>query len=116
MAKGGEVFVLDMGEPVNIYELACALIQDAELIPEKDIKITEIGLRVGEKLNEELHISPQKLSPTSLNRIFVEEPSSLFGAEIKEKLAILTAALNSENDKDIIKKALKKAVPTYQPK
>ena len=116
LAKGGEVFVLDMGEPVSIYELACALIQDAGLIPEQDIKIKEIGLRVGEKLNEELHTSAEELIPTERNRIFVEEPSPPSQAEIEEKLALLSSVIGSEKDGNIIKKALQSAVPTYQSK
>ena len=114
MAKSGEVFVLDMGNPVSIYELACSLILDAGLTPEKDIKIAEIGLRVGEKLNEELHTSTKKLLPTKCNRIFVEAPTATPCREVETALLSLAADLNSEKDKDIIKKALQKAVPTYQ--
>ena len=113
MAKGGEIFVLDMGDAVSIYELACALIQDAGLTPEKDIKIKEIGLRVGEKLNEELHTSAKRLIPTARNRIFVEEPSPLPKAKIEKKLATLAYAIENEADKNAIKNALQCAVRTY---
>ena len=116
MAKGGEVFVLDMWEPVNIYDLAAAIIRDAGLTPEKDIKITEIGLRVGEKLNEELQTSSQKLLPTARNRIFAEEPMPLSKVEIEEALSLLSNVLKDEKDNAAIKKALQSAVPTYQPK
>ena len=116
MARGGEVFVLDMGEPVNIYELAEALIRDAGLVPEKDIKITEIGLRVGEKLNEELGISTKTLLSTAHARIFAEKTSPLSQKEIEEKLKVLTEALANEKNGDGIKKALQFAVPTYTPK
>ena len=116
MAKGGEIFVLDMGEAVSIYELACALIQEAGKIPEKDIQITEIGLRMGEKLNEELQATSQKLLPTVRERIFVEEPSPLPEAEIEEALALLANAVENGMDNDAIKKVLQSAVPTYQPK
>ena len=116
MAKGGEIFVLDMGKPVNIYELAIALIRDAGLEPEKDIKIREIGLRAGEKLNEELQTGIQKLLPTVRNRIFAEESSPLSQTEIEKKLALLTSAIENEKDRNTIKKALQSAVPTYQPK
>ena len=116
MARGGEVFVLDMGEPVNIYELAKALIQDAGFTPEKDIKITEIGLRVGEKLTEELGISTKPLLPTAHARIFVEKASPISKDDIQTKLQILAIALAKEGNKDIIKEALQIAVPTYIPK
>ena len=114
MAKGGEVFVLDMGEPVSIYELACALIRDAGLEPEKDIKITEIGLRVGEKLTEELLCTNQTLFPTTHTRIFVEHSLALSKDDVTKGLAVLSAALADEKNKDKIKKALQIAVPTYQ--
>ena len=116
MAKGGEVFVLDMGEPVNIYELACALIRDAGLVPEKDIQITEIGLRVGEKLTEELCTSNQPLSPTAHAHIFAERSPALSKEEVEKGLAALCAALADEKNKEQIQKALQIAVPSYTPK
>lgn len=116
MAAGGEIFVLDMGEPVNIYDLACTLIRDAGLEPEKDIKIEEIGLRVGEKLTEELRTSSEKLLPTEHTRIFVEKTSPLSKKEIADNLKTLAIALARENKKELIKEALQIAVPTYQPK
>ena len=115
MAQGGEVFVLDMGEPVNIYELAKALICDAGFMPEKDIQITEIGLRVGEKLTEELRTSSQTLFPTAHARIFVEEASTYSQKEIENQLKVLAIAIARENQKELIKEALQIAVPSYQP-
>lgn len=115
MAKGGEIFVLDMGEPVNIYELAKALICDAGFMPEKDIQITEIGLRAGEKLTEELGTSAEKLLPTAHARIFVEEASQSPKDDIQTRLQVLAIALAKEGNKDIIKEALQIAVPSYQP-
>lgn len=116
IAKGGEVFVLDMGEPVNIYDLACALIHEAGLEPEKDIKIVEIGLRVGEKLSEELRTSAQILLPTANERIFVEHAPAIPKKQMKESLMTLAIALANEKNKDIIKEALQIAVPSYTPK
>ena len=113
MATGGEVFVLDMGEPVSIYELACAIIRDAGFEPEKDIKITEIGLRVGEKLTEELRTSAEILLPTKYTRIFVEESAPIPTAVVEDNLKTLSDALAKEEDKEGIKKALQIAVPTY---
>ena len=116
MAVGGEVFVLDMSEPVSIYELAVALIRDAGLEPEKDIKIAEIGLRVGEKLTEELSTSTQALSPTKHARIFVEHSPALPKIVVEEELKALAIGLASEKSMDIVKEALQIAVPTYTPK
>ncbi len=116
MAKGGEIFVLDMGSPVNIYELACALIRDAGLTPEKDIEIVEIGLRAGEKLTEELCGALLPLLPTAHARILVEHSPTLTDGEIEEKLKMLAIALANEKNTDLVKEALQIAVPTYTPK
>ncbi len=116
MAVGGEVFVLDMGEPVCIYDLACALIKDAGLEPEKDIKIEEIGLRVGEKLTEELRTSNQALFPTAHARIFVEHSRALPKTVVREGLKVLAIGIANEKSKDTAREALQIAVPTYQPK
>ena len=113
MAKGGEVFVLDMGDAVSIYELACSLIREAGLVPERDIKITEIGLRVGEKLHEELRTSAQTLLPTTHTRIFVEESAPIPTAVVEDNLKTLADALAKEEGKENIKKALQIAVKTY---
>ena len=116
MANGGEILVLDMGKPVNIYDLACDLIRAAGLEPEKDIKITEIGLRVGEKLTEELRTSTEILLPTAHARIFVEHSPAPSKIEVQESLMTLAFALENEQNKDVIKKALQTAVPSYTPK
>jgi FlaA1/EpsC-like NDP-sugar epimerase len=114
MAVGGEVFVLDMGEPVCIYDLACALIKEAGLEPEKDIKIKEIGLRVGEKLTEELRTSNQALLPTAHARIFVEHSRALSKTVVRESLKVLAIGIANEKSKDTAREALQIAVPTYQ--
>ena len=116
MAKGGEVFVLDMGEPVSIYALACAMIRDAGFEPEKDIKIVEIGLRVGEKLTEELRTSTEKLMPTGHARIFVEHAPALSQFTVKESLKALAISIAREETPDIVREALQIAVPTYKSK
>jgi FlaA1/EpsC-like NDP-sugar epimerase len=71
LSRGGEIFVLDMGEPVYIYELAKSMIRLSGLIPEKDIKIEVTGLRPGEKLFEEICLSSEVVSKTDNQRIFV---------------------------------------------
>jgi FlaA1/EpsC-like NDP-sugar epimerase len=71
LSRGGEIVVLDMGEPVYIYELAKSMIRLSGLIPEKDIKIEITGLRPGEKLFEEICLSDEVVSKTDNQRIYV---------------------------------------------
>jgi len=75
-ATGGEVFILDMGKPVNIYQLAKDLIQMSGFEPEVDIAITFTGIRPGEKLYEELLTDEEGLTSTQHNRIFICKPST----------------------------------------
>ena len=71
ITQGGEIFVLDMGEPVRIYDLATTMIKLSGLEPDKDIKIEITGLRPGEKLFEELNLTEETVNKTSNNKIFV---------------------------------------------
>lgn len=71
ITKGGEIFVLDMGEPVKIYDLATTMIRLSGLEPEKDIAVEIVGLRPGEKLFEELSLSEETVSKTASNKIFL---------------------------------------------
>lgn len=71
LAKGGEVFVLDMGKPIKIYDLACSMIRLAGYEPEKDIPIKIIGLRPGEKLFEEIALDSESVDSTTHEKIFV---------------------------------------------
>lgn len=85
LSKGGEIFVLDMGEPVYIYDLAKSMIRLSGLQPDKDIKIEITGLRPGEKLFEEISLSDETVFKTENQRIFVlkagENPPVMFEAE-----------------------------------
>ena len=112
MAKDGELFVLDMGKPVKILELAENMIRLMGYEPGKDIKIVETGLRPGEKLYEELLIKDEALSKTKNKLIFIEKETRRSRAEIVEKLKRLKYAIDTENE-DEAREALKGAVETY---
>ena len=114
-AKGGEIFVLDMGKPVKIYDLAESLIRLAGLVPNKDIRIEVTGLRPGEKLYEEVLMSEEGLDKTSHNKIFIAEPLDITMKDIDKKLDILSEELKKENlQYDDIKETIKKVVPTFR--
>ena len=112
MAKNGELYVLDMGKPVKILELAENMIRLSGLEPYKDINIVETGLRPGEKLYEELLIKSEELDKTKNNKIFVERDQPLSQEAIQEKLQVLQKALLTQSNRTV-KKALMEVVPTY---
>lgn len=113
MAKNGELFVLDMGKPIKILELAENMIKLSGYEPYKDIDIVEIGLRPGEKLYEELLIDSEKLDKTENSMIFIEKDSAMTVSELEEKLELLKAAVATGDDAEA-KRALKLAVPTFK--
>ena len=113
MAKNGELYVLDMGKPVKIYDLAEEMIRLSGLEPYKDIDIVETGLRPGEKLYEELLIKTEEMDKTENDLIFIERDKPLSEEEIQKKLAILKEALETGHN-TAVKKALMKVVPTYR--
>ena len=112
MAQSGELYVLDMGKPVKILDLAENMIRLMGYEPYRDIDIEEVGLRPGEKLYEELLIKTEELDKTDSNLIFVERDKPLPRAVIDEKLDVLRHALETEDDEKI-RAALKETVPTY---
>lgn len=109
MAKGGEVFVLDMGEPVKIYDMACTLIELAGLRPHKDIEIKFTGLRPGEKLFEELLSAEEGTSATTHEKIFCAN----LQAVDPQKLALGLTRLQVAVDSDEIRKILTELVPSF---
>ena len=112
IAKNGELMVLDMGQPVKIYDLAVSIIKMAGFEPDKDIKIIETGLRPGEKLYEELLVKSETLTKTSNKQIFIEKDTPVSLEELNAKLEKLAKAVEVEDDK-FAKQVLKEAVPTY---
>lgn len=114
MAKGGEIFILDMGEPVKIYDLACNLIKMKGYEPEKDIKIEVVGLRPGEKLYEELLMAEEGLQETDNKKIHIGKPIELNEEEFLNKLDRLID--KAEDNMADIRKDILDICPTYNPK
>ena len=112
MAQNGELFVLDMGKPVKILELAENMIRLSGFEPYKEIDIQEIGLRPGEKLYEELLIHTEALEKTENSLIFIERDDAVSADVLASKLDTLRQALLTEDDQ-IVKGALRSVVPTF---
>ena len=113
-AKGGEIFVLDMGEPVKIDTLARNLIRLSGLKPDEDIKIVYTGLRPGEKLYEEKLMAEEGLETTPNEMIHVGKPLELNTEAFLQQLERLAQA--SYNNSSQIKEMVSQIVPTYLPK
>jgi len=114
MAKGGEIFVLDMGEPVKIYDLACNLIRMKGYEPEKDIRIEVVGLRPGEKLYEELLMDEEGLQETANKKIHIGKPIEI--DEDKFLVELDRLILKAEDNMADIRRDIKNICPTYQPR
>lgn len=114
-AKGGEIFVLDMGEPVKIYDLAVSLIKLLGYEPNVDIPIEITGLRPGEKLYEELLMSEEGLTSTKHNKIYISKPMHLEMQELEEKLTLLNELeYDNKYSKENVKTVMKQVVSTYK--
>ena len=112
MAHNGELFVLDMGKPVKILDLAENMIRLSGLRPYQDIDIVEIGLRPGEKLYEELLMKTEELDKTDNDMIFIERDKGLSRDEVEQKLALVREAIETENQAAVLE-VVKKTVPTF---
>ena len=112
IAKGGEIFVLDMGKPVRIVTLAENLIRMYGKVPYQDVDIEFIGLRPGEKIKEELLMNEEGLKKTSNKLIFIGKQIEIEPQQFIEQLYILRDAAK-KNDVDIAIKALHNIVPTF---
>ncbi len=113
MAKGGEIFVLDMGEQVKILDLAENLIRLAGFLPYKDIPIVFTGLRPGEKLYEELLLSEEGVTETENKKIFIGNLKGVDKEELFKEIAELKAIAFSNDRKKTVEKIIS-MVPTFR--
>lgn len=113
MAHSGELFVLDMGDPVKIWELAENMISLCGYTPYDDIDIVETGLRPGEKLYEELLVQSETLRKTDNNLIYIEKDKALRFEELERRLALLKSAVQTGNQETAYA-ALCDTVPTFR--
>jgi len=114
MGEGGEIFILDMGEPIRIVDMARDLIRLHGLEPDKDIAIEFTGLRPGEKLHEELITSGEGIVPTGHEKILVLRGKTLDAATLLAKIEALLA-ISRQGDGEAIRKKLRDIVPEYKP-
>lgn len=113
-ANGGEIFILDMGSPVKIRELAENLIRLSGYIPGEDIEIKYTGLRDGEKLYEELLISEEGIQKTQNDLIYVARPMEFDSENLFEKIAYMREIMEGATSRQIVD-VVKGLVPTFNP-
>lgn len=112
MAKGGEIFILDMGEPVKIVDLANNLIKLSGFEPGIDIKIEYTGLRPGEKLYEELLMAEEGITKTENSKIFIGKPIDINTVKVYKSLEILKRIVDRE-EVELIESVIRELVDTY---
>lgn len=117
MAKKGELFVLDMGKPVKIYDLAVNMIKLSGYEPNVDIAIKEVGLRPGEKLYEELLMTTEKMEKTENDMIFIEKDTPFTRQQVEDKLQALLDVVEQTNmqlGSKRLTEVVKAVVPTFK--
>ncbi|MHB1452804.1 MAG: polysaccharide biosynthesis protein [Saccharofermentanales bacterium] len=112
LAEGGEIYILDMGTPVRIDDMARNMIRLAGLIPDVDIRIDYVGLRPGEKLYEELSMEYENVEKTSQRKISVAKDDFMTYDKLEARIGILHQAITEKTN---IRDAIKTVVPTYIP-
>ena len=112
IAKGGETFILDMGQPVKIVDLAKKMISLSGFVPDKDIHIKYIGMRPGEKMYEELLVNKHNATKTCNEKVFVDIPEKIDSHKLENSLNILHSAVIACNEDETIE-ILQQIVPTY---
>jgi len=114
MGNGGEIFLLDMGTPIKIVDMAKDLIRLSGFVPDEDIKIEYIGLRPGEKLFEELITEGEGIVPTGHEKIMTLKGMDCNLKSLKGDIEALVE-ISEEQDQNRIKSLLKGIVPEYMP-
>lgn len=114
LGERGEIFILDMGEPVRILDLAQDLIKLSGYEPGKDIEIKYCGIRPGEKLYEEILTAEEGTTATKYERIYVGKPNGLNQSKLMEDLVYLEQCVSAEDKGKIVEK-LRQMVPKYKP-
>ena len=117
MGQGGEIFILDMGEPVKIVDLARDLIRLSGMVPDEDIEIEFTGMRPGEKLFEELSVSGERADKTKHPKIFIGRTPPVRWDETSRQIAELVALADVERpvEAKVLRTAVKALVPEYTP-
>jgi len=112
IGQGGEIFVLDMGEPIKILDLAKEMIRLSGFEPDKDIAITFIGPRPGEKIFEEVLTAEEGTLVTKYKKILIAKQSQKVREDLFEKIGKLKEVIDKE-DKEEILKIFKELIPTF---
>lgn len=113
IGKGGEIFILDMGEQIKIVDLAKNLITLSGLQPGKDISLEYVGLRPGEKLKEELLLNFERDKATKYEKIFIMQPESFDSKKIRKQVKILERLAITYDERKIIAQ-IHEIVPSYR--